>query len=70
MAEFNGHDVMVVKVKGDFMWNHHDDTDDLLLVLKGQVTMRMGDGKVEQRRSSGQVLRCRNAYRDLWRHGE
>ena len=47
VAEFNGHDVMVVKVKGEFVWHHHDDTDDLFLVLDGQVTIRMRDGDVE-----------------------
>jgi mannose-6-phosphate isomerase-like protein (cupin superfamily) len=47
VAEFNGHDVMVVKVKGEFVWHHHDDTDDLFLVLKGRITIRMRDGDVE-----------------------
>lgn len=46
VAEFNGHDVMVVKVKGEFVWHHHDDTDDFFLVLKGHVTIRMKDGEV------------------------
>ena len=47
VAEFNGHDVMVVKVKGEFVWHHHDDTDDFFLVLKGRITIRMRDGDVE-----------------------
>lgn len=47
VAEFNGHDVMVVKVKGEFTWHHHDDTDDLFLVLSGRVTIRLRDGDVE-----------------------
>lgn len=47
VAEFNGHDVMVVKVKGEFVWHHHDDTDDLFLVLKGRVTIRLREGDVE-----------------------
>jgi mannose-6-phosphate isomerase-like protein (cupin superfamily) len=47
VAEFNGHDVMVVKVKGEFVWHHHDDTDDFFLVLRGRVTIRMRDGDVE-----------------------
>ncbi len=44
VTEFNGHDIMVVKVKGEFNWHHHDDTDDLFLVLKGRLTIRMPDG--------------------------
>jgi mannose-6-phosphate isomerase-like protein (cupin superfamily) len=46
VAQFNGHDVMVVKVKGEFVWHHHDDTDDFFLVLKGRLTIRLHDGDV------------------------
>ncbi len=46
MAAFNGHDVMVVKVKGEFVWHKHDDTDDFFLVLSGQLTIRLRDGDV------------------------
>ena len=28
VATFNGHDVMVVKLKGEFVWHSHPDTDD------------------------------------------
>ncbi len=47
VATFNGHDVMVVKVDGEFVWHHHDDTDDFFLVLKGRIVIRMHDGDVE-----------------------
>ena len=46
VAEFNGHDLMVVKVKGEFVWHEHDDTDDLFLVLSGKLTIQMRDGSV------------------------
>ena len=46
VAAFNGHDVMVVKVKGEFVWHSHDDTDDLFLVLKGQLRIDLPDGPV------------------------
>ena len=41
VAEFNGHDVMVVKVKGEFNWHSHVDTDDFFLVLKGQIDIQL-----------------------------
>ena len=41
MAEFNGHDVMVVKVKGEFNWHSHADSDDFFLVLKGQIDIQL-----------------------------
>lgn len=46
VAQFNGHDVMVVKVKGPFTWHKHDETDDFFLVLKGQITIQMREGNV------------------------
>lgn len=47
VAAFNGHDVMVVKVKGEFVWHSHPDTDDFFLVLDGRITIRLRDGDVE-----------------------
>lgn len=46
VGQFNGHDVMVVKVKGEFVWHQHDDTDDFFLVLKGRLIIRLRDGDV------------------------
>jgi len=47
VAEFNGHDVMVVKVQGEFTWHKHDDTDDFFLVLQGRLVIELRDGAVE-----------------------
>ena len=46
VAGFNGHDVMVVKVNGEFNWHSHPDTDDFFLVLSGRLTIQMRDGDV------------------------
>lgn len=46
VGQFNGHDLMVVKVKGDFVWHSHPDTDDFFLVLQGRLTIRMREGDV------------------------
>ena len=46
VAEFNGHDVMVVKVEGEFTWHKHDDTDDFFLVLEGTLVIEMRDRSV------------------------
>jgi|SRR6185503_14343182 len=46
VGEFNGHDLMVVKVKGEFTWHKHDDTDDFFLVLKGQLIIQLREGDV------------------------
>ena len=47
VSSFNGHDVMVVKVKGEFVWHSHPDTDDFFLVLKGTLTIDLRSGPVE-----------------------
>ena len=47
VAAFNGHDIMVVKVEGPFVWHRHDDTDDVFLVLRGRLTIELRDGAVE-----------------------
>ena len=46
VARFNGHDVMVVKAKGEFVWHRHDDTDDFFLVLAGRLTIQLRDREV------------------------
>jgi mannose-6-phosphate isomerase-like protein (cupin superfamily) len=53
VAQFNGHDVMLAKLKGPFIWHKHDDTDDFFLVLSGNLeielrdrTVRLGPGEL------------------------
>ena len=46
VAQCNGHDVMVVKVLGEFVWHKHDDTDDFFLVLSGRLILRLRDREV------------------------
>ena len=46
VAELNGHDVMVVKLKGEFVWHSHPETDDFFLVLQGRLDIRLRDRTV------------------------
>jgi mannose-6-phosphate isomerase-like protein (cupin superfamily) len=46
VTQFNNCDVMVVKVKGEFVWHKHDDTDDFFLVLKGLLDIHLRDRTV------------------------
>ncbi len=43
----NDYKLVVVKVKGEFVWHTHDDTDDFFLVLKGRLTIQLRDRDVE-----------------------
>lgn len=46
VTKFNGHDVMVVKAKGEFGWHSHPDTDDFFLVLEGHLIIKLRDEDV------------------------
>jgi mannose-6-phosphate isomerase-like protein (cupin superfamily) len=47
VARINEYDVILVKVKGEFVWHKHDETDDFFLVLKGHLTIQLRDRDVE-----------------------
>ena len=47
IGQFDGHDLKVVKARGEFVWHKHDDTDDFFLVLKDHLTIELRDRKVE-----------------------
>lgn len=46
IGELNDSYVKVVKLKGEFVWHHHDEEDELFLVVKGRLLMRFRDGNV------------------------
>jgi mannose-6-phosphate isomerase-like protein (cupin superfamily) len=46
VTQFNDCDVMVAKLKGEFIWHKHDDTDDFFFVLKGQLDIELRDKTV------------------------
>jgi len=43
VGTYNGNDLRVVKVDGEFVWHSHADTDELFLVLSGELTMLFRD---------------------------
>jgi mannose-6-phosphate isomerase-like protein (cupin superfamily) len=47
VAYLNDYKVYVGKVKGDFVWHQHEDTDELFLVLKGCLVIQLRDRDVE-----------------------
>jgi mannose-6-phosphate isomerase-like protein (cupin superfamily) len=46
LGELNNFAVKAVKLKGGFVWHHHDDEDELFLVVKGTLKMRFRDRDV------------------------
>ena len=43
VAEYNGNDIMVVKVQGEFEFHDHPDSDDFFLVLEGEIELDVED---------------------------
>ena len=37
----------LAKTKGEFVWHAHEDTDELFLIVEGELTIELRDGKVE-----------------------
>jgi mannose-6-phosphate isomerase-like protein (cupin superfamily) len=46
IGELNGQYVKAAKLKGEFVWHHHDHEDELFLVVKGQLKMEFRDKTV------------------------
>lgn len=46
VGALNGQLVKLVKFKGEFIWHRHDVEDELFLVLKGRLTIRLRDKDV------------------------
>ncbi len=42
-GEINDSYLKLVKIKGEFVWHHHDVEDELFLVVKGRLLMRFRD---------------------------
>lgn len=43
VGELNDMHVKLVKLKGEFVWHHHDNEDELFLVVKGRLCIRLRD---------------------------
>jgi len=46
VGEVNDCHVKVVKLKGEFIWHHHDNEDELFRVTKGRLLMKLRDGDI------------------------
>ncbi|MFD6756946.1 cupin domain-containing protein [Micromonospora gifhornensis] len=46
VARLNDYEIKVVKVQGEFVWHSHEDTDELFLVVSGELTIQLRDGEV------------------------
>ena len=47
VGEVNDCYLKAVKFKGDFVWHHHDEEDEMFMVIKGSFVMKLEDGDVQ-----------------------
>jgi len=47
IAEMNDYQFKLVKIKGDFVWHNHDDTDEVFIVLEGEMKIEFNNETVE-----------------------
>jgi mannose-6-phosphate isomerase-like protein (cupin superfamily) len=46
VARLNDYEIKLVKLKGEFVWHTHADTDELFLVVEGSLTIQLREGDV------------------------
>ena len=47
VGELNGQHVKIVRLLGEFIWHHHDNEDEMFLVLEGTLNLEFEDHVVE-----------------------
>lgn len=47
IAELNGQEVKVVRIKGEFPWHHHADVDEMFMGWKGVFRLEFRDRSVQ-----------------------
>tara|TARA_B100000700_G_C14903346_1_gene788480 strand:+ start:828 stop:1193 length:366 start_codon:yes stop_codon:yes gene_type:complete len=46
VAEINNYQIKLVKIKGDFIWHQHKETDEVFLVIEGSMGIQFKEGTV------------------------
>lgn len=46
VGELNGQHVKLAKIKGEFIWHHHEQEDEMFLVLQGRLRLEFRDRQV------------------------
>ena len=46
VAQMNDYHFKIVKIQGEFVWHDHPETDEVFIILKGQLEIQFRDGKV------------------------
>jgi mannose-6-phosphate isomerase-like protein (cupin superfamily) len=49
LVSVNDQDVKIARIQGEFVWHAHPDSDELFLVISGELTLQLRDGDVTVR---------------------
>ena len=49
IAQMNDYHVKLAKIEGEFVWHAHAETDEVFIVLDGEMTIHLRDGEVALR---------------------
>ncbi len=47
ISEYNGNELRVVKLSGEFVWHDHAESDEIFLIIEGHLTIHFRDKVVE-----------------------
>jgi mannose-6-phosphate isomerase-like protein (cupin superfamily) len=56
IAQMNDYHFKLVKVKGDFTWHDHKDTDEVFIILEGELRIDFRDGSIMLRNGEMAVI--------------
>ena len=56
IAEMNDYQFKLVKIQGEFVWHKHDETDEVFIVIDGEMSIAFRDGTVHLSRGEMVVV--------------
>lgn len=68
VGELNGQHVKLVKFRGEFVWHHHDNEDELFLVIEGRLRMDLRDRSVPVEKGEFVVIPRGTEHRPVAEH--
>ena len=61
IAEMNDYQVKLVKLKGEFIWHQHDDTDEVFMVIEGSMSIQLENKTIHL--NSGEIFIIKKGVR-------
>jgi len=46
IAQLNDYHLKIAKIQGEFVWHSHPETDEVFLVVEGELTIHLKDGEL------------------------